>query len=160
MLGATQTDRPCSQLTDTLSAPPYKFSQELTSCLWFLSGRNSNHGPLTLTMGKHGLQQDRVIFRASVGSLDYTVGREKRPLLESKEELPPKATVCSGNIAALLWSSSRIPHIPILPGHCWPVLKCSGSKYPLSRIPSNSTPPGGWLCPFTTTSLKSENSGS
>lgn len=87
-------------------------------------------------------------------------GGRKGPLLESKEELPPKVTVCSGNIAALIWSSSRIPSIPILPEHCWPVLKCSGSKYPLSQIPSNSTPPGGWLCPFTTTSLKSEDSGS
>ena len=62
-------------------------------------------------MGKHGLQQERVIFRASVGSLDYAVGRGKRPLLESKEELPPKLTVCSGNIAALIWSSSRIPFL-------------------------------------------------
>lgn len=79
-------------------------------------------------MGKHGLQQDRVIFRASVGSLDYAVRKRKRPLLESKEELPPKVTVCSGNIAALKQSSSRIPSIPILPGHCWPMLKCSGSK--------------------------------
>lgn len=146
----SNTDRPCSQHTDTLSAPHYKFSHELTKCLWLLSGRSSNHVSLTLTMGKHGLQQDRVISRASVGSLDYVVGRGKRSLLESKEELPSKVTVCNEKTAARIQSSSRIPSIPILPGHCWPVLKCSGSKYPWSPIPRDSTPPGGWPCPFTT----------
>lgn len=35
------------------------------------------------------------------------------------------------------------------PGQCWPVLKCPGSKYPLSSKASDSTPPGWWLCSFT-----------
>lgn len=56
-------------------------------------------------MGEHGQQERVMIFKASVGLLDY-VG-EKTALLESKEELPPKATVHSGKTAALIRSFSR-----------------------------------------------------